>query len=454
MLFRSQEWAIVSTLKKSFNVKSIDVNTDKIPDDIDVLMLVHPKNLSDVSLFAIDQYVLNGGRTIVFVDPNSEMDFSQHNPEDPMVAMNVQKNSDLKILFDKWGIELVEGKVVGDINAATRVTINFGTRTQSIDYVAWLTLKQANFNRNDFVTANLTQVNMATAGRIIAKEGTELEITPMIETSKEAMEFPQSNFQISPSPAALLTQYQKGDDKLILAVRISGKAKTAFPEGAPTNEPEEENKSDADSNTSNETDSDTDKHEDGVLTESKENINVIVVADTDMLADRFWVDMQNFLGQRMAVPRANNGVFVVNSVDNLSGSNDLISLRSRGKFSRPFTKVAAIQRDAEQKFREKEKVLQAKLKEAEDKLGELQRKNDGSNTLILSPAQQKEITLFREEQVKTRKELRSVQHELKKDIDSLGSFLKFVNIGLIPILIILFAAGFGIYKQRSNKTLA
>ncbi len=447
---QSREWMIVTTLKKSFNVKSIDINTDKIPADIDILMLVHPKNMSGTSLFAIDQFVLNGGRAIIFVDPHAEMDLAQHDPQDLMAAANAIRYSNLRTLFDNWGIELAEGQVVGDINMPTRVTVNMGRTPRSIDYVAWLSLKQANFNKSDFVTANLNQINMATAGQLKIIQNTEFEITPLIETTTGATLFPQSNFQFSPSPAALLNQYKKGGEKLMLAARISGKAQTAFPDGPPASAAKEENEEG--DNSDNDNNNENKDENENTLTVSKENINVIVVADTDILADRFWVEMRNVSGRRSAVPRANNGVFVVNAIDNLSGSNDLISLRSRGKFSRPFSKVEEIRRDAEQKFREKEKALQTKLKEAENKLRELQQHNkDGNNTLILSPAQQKEITEFRKEQAKTRKELRNVQHELKKDIESLGSLLKFINIGLIPILIILFATIYGVYKQRSSK---
>jgi len=449
---QSREWMIVSTLKRSFNIKTVETNTDKIPDDIDVLMIVHPKSLSGASLFAIDQYVLNGGRTIIFVDPHSEMDFSQHNPEDIQAAATAIRYSGLKYLFDNWGIELVEGQVVGDINTPTRVTISLGKGPISIDYVAWLNLKQDNFIKSDFVTANLTHMNMATAGQLKAIENTVLTVTPLIETTLGATLFPQTHFQFSPSPAALLNQYKKGNKKLMLAARISGKAESAFPDGPPASDQADDDDKNDDSSTAT-TETKVKDKEVSYLETSKEDINVIVVADTDLLADKFWVRIQNVRGRQVAIPSANNGVFVVNAIDNLSGSNDLISLRSRGKFARPFTLVEEIRRDAEQKFREKEKLLRARLKEAETRLGALQHNKNGGSTLILNPSQQKEIAAFRVEQAKTRKELRNVQHELKKDIESLGSLLKFINIGLIPILIILFATAFGIYKQRSNKAI-
>ena len=218
-------------------------------------------------------------------------------------------------------------------------------------------------------------------------------------------------------------RFFKPEGKFTLAARITGKVKTAFPEGKPKEEQKEDDKSPP---------PETDKPN---LTEAAEPINVIIVADTDLLADKFWVRVQNFIGQRIALPYANNATLVSNALDNLSGSNDLISVRNRGSFARPFTRVEAIQQEAEQRFREKEKELLAKLQETDQKIRELQGKKQDDNQLTLSIEQQQEIERFRDEKIKTRKELRNVQHELHKNIASLETKMKFVNIGLIPLLI-------------------
>ena len=436
----SQPWMVVQQMKQLFDVQFLNKDITKIPDNIDVLMLVHPKALEDKTLFAIDQYVLNGGRALVFVDPLAEVDRPPHDPSNPMAAMSAPRNSDLKKLFASWGIELVPGQLATDIDAATRVGIGRGPRPQSVEYVAWLQLGENNFDKNDFVTADLKQVVMASSGYLKPtavkgkddkdKGGNGVTITPLIQTGLHAMSVPVSRVQFQPDPVGLLNSYKPGDKKLTLAARLTGNVKTAFPDGAPK---------------------DAGKF-DKVLTESKQPINVIVVADADMLEDRFWVNVQNFLGQRIAIPRANNGAFVVNAIDNLSGSNDLISLRSRADFSRPFEKVKEIQRDAEQQFRDREKQLEAKLNQTEQKLRDLQRQKSADNAQILSPEQEREIEQFQLERVKTRKELRNVQHELRKNIEALGTRLKFINIALVPILIILFAIGLGIYRhKRMNR---
>ena len=426
------EWMVVSQLKQLFDVRSLNKELTKVPTEVNVLMLVHPKGLSDKTLFAIDQFVLGGGRVLVFVDPLSESEQVPRDPQNPMAAAMAEKSSDLPKLFDQWGIELVKGQLTADIETASRVNMNQGMRPQAIDYVLWLQLQENNIARNDFVTGELNQITVATAGYLKPKDGAQTKFTPLFETGEKAMSIPVARAQFRTDPVGLLNSYRPGGKKLVMAARITGPVKTAFPDGNPDKASDDKT---------------------APLKESKENINVIVVADTDMLEDRFWVNVQNFFGQRIAIPRANNGAFVINSIENLSGSNDLISLRSRGDFSRAFEKVKDIQREAEKSFRDKEQQLQQKLRETEQKISQLQRQKTTDESTILSPEQAQEIQKFRDQRVKTRKELRSVQHELRKNIESLGTKLKFINIGLIPILIILFAIGLAAYRHKRMSRL-
>ncbi len=429
----AHEWVIMSQLRQQFNVRPLDPSVDKIDDDIDVLLLVHPKSLSDKTLYAIDQFVLAGGRVMVFVDPFSESDTPLRDAQNPMTAATAPRASNPAKLFDAWGVELLPGKIATDRLAATRVSTT-GRRMRMVDYVAWLSLKPENFNTNDFATAELHDLTMATPGVLQKKDGGTTEFTPLLTTSNQAMEVPQNRIQFGPDPAGLLRDYQPGGNKLVLAARVSGKVKTAFPGGPPGKEKDKDKGTKATG-----------------LTESKDAINVVVVADTDLLSDRFWVDVKNFFGRRMAMPRADNATFVINAIDNLSGNNDLISLRSRGESARPFDKVLALKRDAEQRFRDEERRLRARLDETQRKLNELQRQKQDNNALILSDEQRRELDKFRAQQVQTRKELRNVQHELGKSIEQLGARLKFINIALIPILIVMFAAALGLYRMRRMK---
>ena len=421
-----QAWYIMNQLKQSFEVKSLETTIELIPENIDVLMVVHPKELSEKTLFAIDQFVLNGGRLMAFVDPFSEVDQPVTDPQNPMAAMQAPRNSSLDPLFKAWGVELVAGKVVGDRLSAQRVQAQMGSRVQAVDYVAWMSLSRKNFSDSDFITRGLEKVGMATAGYLKKIDGSETEMSALIESSSEAMAINGMQFQFGANPVGLLNQYAPGGEKLTLAARVSGKVKSAYPDGL----------------------KDATAISD-VLTESKDAVNIIIVADTDMLTDKHWVRVQNFFGNKVALPLANNDVFILNAIENLSGSNDLISLRSRSKSARPFIKVEELKREAEKRFQAQEKELQTKLKQAERKLAELQSKQDGSSSMILSVAQKQEIAKFRQQQLDTRKALRNVQHELVKSIDSLGVTLKVINIGFMPLLVIVLAVF--IAMRRSSR---
>ncbi|NIR93618.1 MAG: hypothetical protein GWO08_08070 [Gammaproteobacteria bacterium] len=263
------------------------------------------------------------------------------------------------------------------------------------------------------------------------------QITPLIETTKQSMLLDRDFLVIQRDPSIILDNFKSDEEKKSLAVRIQGKAKTMFPDGISG-------------------DKDYDEEQDGLDTGKGDqlmegDINLIVVADTDILTDLFWIRTQSYFGLDMPQPIADNGNFIVNSIDNLSGSNDLISLRSRGEFVRPFERVEVIRRDAELKFREREQELQVKLQEAEQKLQRLQQEQGTDANLILTPEQSAELEQLREIRLETRKELRAVQHELKKNIEDLGTRLRIINIGLIPVLVILIALGTGIYRTNRRQ---
>jgi len=426
-----QDWYILNQLRQSFELKNLETIIEDIPSDVDVLMLAHPKGLSEKTLFAIDQFVMRGGRLIAFVDPFSEADEPAQDPQNPMAAMQAPRNSDLSKLLSAWGVEVVDGKIAGDRLHAQRVQAQMGRRAQPVDYVAWLAMEKENFNANDFITRDLEKMNFATAGHIKKLDGFDVEVTPLIETSVEAMEIASSQFQFGANPMNLLRNYKAGGEKLVLAARVSGNIKSAFPGGL----------------------KDGDTTKDGIK-EAEQAANIILIADTDMLQDKFWVQVQNFFGNRIAMPLSNNDVFILNSIENLSGSNDLISLRSRSKSARPFEKIQELKRDAEKRFQDKEKELQDKLRETERKIAELQRKQDGNSSTILTAEQRREIAKFREEKVQTRKELRNVQHELIKSVESLGTTLKVINIGLMPLVIILLAIAIAAMRAKRLKRAA
>ncbi len=421
----SPPWMILDVIRDVMQITSLDKDVTDIPEEVEVLMVVHPKRLSEPTLYAIDQFVLRGGRALVFVDPHSEADRVPPNPGNPM-GMQGPRNSDLGKIFDAWGIELVTGKVVGDLPLAKKVNFRKQSRTFVADYPVWIDLPPQSFNPEDIVTANLPSLTMASAGILKKKEDRDVRIVPLVETDEQAMQIDSSRLQFMPDVEGLLRTYRAEGEKLTLAARVTGKVKTAFPEGRPVVDDSEKPDN-----------ANGKKESQPHLGESSESINVIVVADTDVLQDRFWVQVQRFLGQRISIPLSANNSFVINALDNLTGSHDLISVRNRGSFSRPFTLVRAIQQEAEQQFRQKEQALQQRLKDTEQKIRDLQKKRDDQSAVILSAEQQVALDGFRGELVETRKELRNVQHQLQKNIENLEGIVKFLNIGLMPLVVVV-----------------
>ena len=422
-------WTIINALKEFFDVRDLNGNIDELDQKIDVLMLVHPKKLDNQTLYAVDQYLLRGGKAIIFIDPLAEQDKTQPDPVHPDVLPKL--DSYLPDLLKQWGLQMSKEKIVADINAAMRVRANSPRGPQEIDYLPWLRLTEKNFNADDFSTSELNLINMGTVGSIEVKEDKGMTITPLIQTSKQSTKLERDLILFQRDPAVILNNFKSEGKRLLLAARIKGKAKTVFPEGEPAED--DDNEKQVDKN---------------FVSEGK--INVILVSDTDILADHFWIRSQNMFGVNVPQPIANNGDFVINSIDNLSGNTDLISLRGRGKYSRPFERVEEIRKQAEAQFRQREKKLQASLEETEKKIRQLQQEQGNKKSYLLNNKLTTEIDKFRDERLKTRKQLRNVQHELRKNIEKLGAQLRFINIGLIPLLITLLALMIGIYQVNKR----
>ena len=421
-----ERWAIIDMMEEFFEVRNLGVSADRIDEDVDVLMVVHPKGFTEQALFAIDQYLLEGGHAMLFVDPLAEGDNPEPDPANPYVMPDMSSN--LKILLDGWGLEVDPGKIAADINLAMRVQTQGARGPQESNYLPWMQLGIDNLNREDFSTSELNLIHMGTAGIVERLEEATIEFTPLIQTTTDSMKMERDLIFFQRDPNVMLANFESENKALVLAARISGNVPSAYPDGLPEDGEEGETAS-----------------LDDVIKEGR--IDAVLVGDTDILADHFWIRRQNFFGVQIPQSIANNGDFVINTLDNLAGNTDLISLRSRGEFSRPFTVVEQIRRDAEAQFREQEQELQTRLEETEQKIAQLQQEG-GEGALLLTQEQAAEIEKFRLEQIKTRKELRAVQHELQKNIERLGTLLKFINIGLIPVLIALLALFAGIYQAR------
>ena len=467
-------WRVTELMRQSFETKSI-YEPAQLTDDVDILLVAHPIGQNDKMLYAIDQFILKGGKAIVLVDPFSE-EISRANQAQRMPP---DFGSDFEKEFKAWGIEYDRKKFVGDRQAATRVAAGEDARGRPIitDYLAWLTFKDQAIKRGDPVTDELQIINVATAGAISKAEGATIGFEPLITSSKESMLIDVAKVKTDPKPAELIRDFKSDDKAYVIAARVTGKLKSAFPDGPPTDEKKDEAKP-ADGNADAAKTDESKKAEPakpapppGHLTESKVPANIIVIADVDILADRFWMRSQDFFGQEMSVPIANNGDFLMNALENVSGGAAVAGLRSRDVASRPFTRVAEIQKDAERRYRAKEQELAQKLEDTEKKLKEMQAQQVAQANArpgqpapppqaapaaqpgqpILSEEQTKAIEGFRRELITTRAELREVQHALRQDIESLDSRLKVINIGLVPALVLVVAIVLALARRAQAR---
>jgi ABC-type uncharacterized transport system involved in gliding motility auxiliary subunit len=433
-------WAVVEQLEQFVTIRAIGRSVKHIPEDIDLLMIVHPTGVEDATLYAIDQFILRGGRAMIFVDPHSEAEAEM---SAAMRRPPADTGSDLGKLFAAWGIEYSPQTFVGDREAATRVQVpGAGGRPVVTDYVSWIGLGRPNFNANDVTTSELARVFMAAAGSLSKKEGADIEFTPLIQTGERAMGIEASKVRMQPDPAQLLRDFKSAAHPFTLAARIQGRLNTAFPEGAPkeaAGEAKEGGEAASDA---------TPKAEH--VAQSVGQVNLIVVADTDMLADRSWLQFQNFFGRQVAVPTANNAAFVINAVDNLLGSNALINLRSRGLSIRPFHRIEALKRDAEQRYSKTEQELREKLRVTNEQMGKLGAA-EGSGEAILTDSQRETMVKFRADLIDIRQQLREVQHNLRKDIEALDTGLKVINIWAVPAIICLIAVAMAWAKRRRHR---
>lgn len=453
----AQPWQMISHLQQLFDVRMLETDADEIPSDVDVLMVVHPAGMSDRTMYAIDQYVLNGGRALVFVDPLAEVAGRLLGPG----AKEVPATSNLKPLLAAWGLEMDDTKAVGDLVAARRVNAGSDTRPQPVEYPVWLALKKQNFSTSDQVSADIEVMNMASAGALVAKPDATTTIQPLIVSSEKSMLIPTDKLKGKPDFFGILKDFQPAGQPFVLAARVSGPVKTAFPNGQPADDPEaaavkekKEKEAAARALDEGEPVKPTAKGSKPQLMESKGPIQAVVVADADMLQDRFWVQLQDVFGQTIQMPVSHNMDLVTNALDNLTGSNDLIGLRSRGVSQRPFERVVALQRDAEIRLRAKEQELQEQREQTEKKIADLQRPGPAGaqgGSVVLSPAQQEEIEKFKSELLKIRRDLRGVQLDLRSDIARLQSRLWFFDMAAIPLLVAFAAVGLSLLRVRRRK---
>lgn len=396
-------WQSILSLEDTVTLESIDVSAEEIPEGLAALVLIHPKSLPDQMKTALVRYLASGGKVIAFLDPLAEMDRAAASPMMPSLPSG--QASSLNWLTRSLGVQMREAEVLGDPQLALSVSTPSGAPTR---HLAILGLTNAQLNSESIVTAQLDSLNFASAGFFDIDSPT-VAVETLIESSEFANGIAASQLQFLQNPEDLMQSFSEGSEARPIAVRLSGP--TTLETGLEGDAPVEVS-----------------------------NLDLILVSDTDVLSDRLWVQVQNFFGQQVATAFADNGSLLTNLVDYFAGSQDLISVRSRGRFTRPFEVVQSLRREAEAQYLASAEQLQLELNETERQLADLESQQESDGVLRLSDEQEAALVRFQDEKLRIRKALRDVRHRLDQDIDQLGEHLKLLNIIVLPILLTLMLA--------------
>ena len=435
-------WAVARHLKSAFDTLHLPETIDDLPASVDVMMVVHPRAMTDRAVYALEQFLFRGGRALIFVDPKAESDTSV-GPDGASSS-----TGGLGALFRAWGIEVPDRRLVGDRSMA--LTINAGTATRPVpaEYLVWLGAAAEFLAQDDPVTAQLPALNLASAGSIRRTEGSPLALEPLIASGMDSALIDVDAVRgLKPDVLGLLDRFRPDADADVIGARLTGEVATAFPDGAPPRSV---------AKTAAEAVADPDLPQ---LMRSRRPINVILVADADLLADRFWLRTRQFFGREVEEAIAGNADFVVNALGNLAGSDALLKLRSRGVSQRPFETIRALERDAESRFRDKERELQEKLRETQEKIAGLEgvRATEDASTgerrvvVSLTEAQRAQIEALRGEMLSIRRQLHDVRRGLRENVERLEAWLRFANIGLVPIALSVVAIVVGLARIAGRR---
>ncbi len=429
---RSEPWVFISELKRDFNVKQVEMTVDRIDDDIKVLLVLYPRDITEKTEYALDQFVLRGGKMIAFLDPLSILD-SRNQANNPM-QRNMNSGASLDKLLKTWGIEFDKSKVVADMTFLTQ--INRQGRPERMPTVLSLTKDAA--DTNDVATSQITSLLLPFAGSFSGTPAEGLKKTVLLKTTTDSQLVEKMMAEFSGEQ--VIKDFSPSGKEMALAVRLTGKFKTAFPEGKPKEKVEDKDKE-------KEKESKPEKDE-AALKESKTDGVVVLIGDADMLHDQFCGEVMNFLGQRIFQPRGDNLNLVQSLIEQMGGDSNLIAIRSRNSMTRPFSVVKKMEADAQARWQSKLKDLEKKLQDTQTKLSEMQSKKEGNQRVILSKEQMDAIAKFRQDQADINKELKVVQKNLRRDIDSLEVKLKWVNIAFMPFMVTLSGIALAIFKRK------
>ena len=442
-----QPWVIVNELRNDFNVQHVAMDVDKIDDTIQLLLVIHPRDITDKAQFAIDQFVMRGGKLIAFLDPLPMTDTREQNE---MLGNMPNSGSSLDKLLKAWGLSFDTSKVVADMNYKMQLQ---GRNGQPQDAPAVMAVAGDGLNNEDIVTSQIDNVWLAYAGAFTGTPVQGLKETVLLKSTKDSQLV--DGFMAHLSGESVMKDFKPSGIQYALAVRLTGKFKTAFPNGPPE-EKKDEAKKDEDKKDADKKDADKkaeEKKPDDSLKETQKDNTVILVGDADMLYDRVALQPINTLFGTAYTPANGNLSFAQNAIEQLTGDSNLIGVRSRATVARPFTRVKAMEAAANEKFQSEIKRLEDSASEAQRKINELQQqKTDKDQRFILSPEQTAELAKLRTEEAESRKHLKQVQKDLRKEVVSLQNTVKWVNILAVPMAVM--ASGLVIAFVKRRKTSA
>ena len=428
----TEAWVLIQELKKIFDVKEVKLDATRIDGDIKVLLVIHPRNIMDQTEYAIDQFVLRGGKLVAFVDPYAYFD-QQPDFQNPFGGSQAGQSTFYN-LFKAWGIDVDMGKVIADLTFAS------GEGPRLLPTL--LSLNTQALNADDVVTSQVGTLLYAFGGAFKGKPAEGLKQAVLVHSSKNAMPVDLIIATLSGEPST--RGFQPSNEEMPLAIRLTGRFHTAFPDGKPQPYMPRADRKKGD---------DKKKPEDRAephLKESKEDNSVVLAADVDMLSDGAAVEIQDVFGQRVAVPRNGNLALALGLVEQLSGDNALISLRSRASFSKPLTVIREMEAKAQQQYLGKIKELEDSLNQTQENLQKLQKSKAGVTSTILTAEQQAELDNFRKKAAEARLALKELRKRLRVETDALEFWTKVLNIGLVPLLVAL--AGLALALARRRKT--
>ena len=422
-------WTFIAELKKSYTVQKVPLSADRIDPSTDLLILYHPKDIHPDLRFAVDQYVLGGGNVMVFADPLCLSDNDESESRQIL-----RPGLATEALFSSWGISINPRKVLADLDQASRG----GAHERLVEpSAAYITARPAALNQNHLVTAALESMLFPMAGAIEKTNTSPYQFEPLIQSSRNAMLIDSSLAQSE--PAVIRSEFQGTGTRFNIAVQIRGKFKTVFEEGP-----------------LKKTGTAVGASKDGSgemtwLKVGKRSATILVVADADLLADRYYLRTRGVYGYLVPEAMNDNLNFLFNACELLTGGDELIELRSRGKVERPFVRVLELERRAREQWLAKEKELIGQIEETNQKLMELERRKDASQALALSPEQEIEVEKIKASKLRVTTALKEVRRKLWEDVNRLGGITKVINIFLMPFVVAVFGIVFSVYRQRKMR---